>query len=208
MKIQIQNIGKRFNREWIFKNVEIAVEPNSKLGIIGSNGSGKSTLLKLISGAEIPTEGKIIYSNNGNEIELDQLFKQLNYAAPYIDLPEELTLSEHFDFHSKFKTLDQTLNKEAFFELINLTEYQSKFIKNFSSGMKQRLKLGLAMCFESNLILLDEPCSNLDKKGIELYKQLIEQFGKNKTLLIGSNEQSDELHQVENLVNVLDFKVK
>lgn len=206
MKVQLKDIGKRFNKEWVFKHVDFDVEEGSQLGIIGSNGSGKSTLIKLISGAEIPTSGQIVYSINEKEIDAEELYKELNYAAPYIDLPEELTLNELVEFHSKFKSLNNNLSKSDFLNLIYLTEYTNKYVKNFSSGMKQRLKLGLALCFQANIILLDEPCSNLDKKGVELYHDLLENFGKKSTIIIGSNEQSDELYKVHRTVNVLDFK--
>jgi len=206
MNIQIQSLSKRFNKEWIFQSLSLNLESGETIGIIGANGSGKSTFIKLVSGAELPSKGEVRYYSSNSEIEAADLYKSLNFAAPYIDLIEELSCKELIDFHLNFNSFRDGLTADAFIDLVYLRDAEHKFIKNFSSGMKQRLKLGLAICSESELLLLDEPCSNLDTKGVELYHSLMQHYNQNRTTIIGSNEQKDELYKIEKTLRITDYK--
>jgi UDP-N-acetylglucosamine acyltransferase len=206
MNIELTDIGKRFKRDWIFRHLDFKIKKGEKTGLIGPNGSGKSTLLKIISQAEIPSEGKVLYSFDGETIKEDKAFQKLSFAAPYIDLPEQLTLKELFDFHVNFQPLIGSLGLEEFLKLIYLQDAAEKQILYFSSGMKQRLKLGLAISSDCPLLLLDEPCSNLDEKGVEFYHQLLKQYTQNKTILIGSNEVEKEIGSNFRAINLMDYK--
>ena len=123
-----------------------------------------------------------------------------------MDLPEQLNIEELFNFHSTFKPFQKKLSLSQFLELLYLVDSRKKAIKYFSSGMKQRLKLGLAICSTSSLLILDEPCSNLDKAGVNLYWKLLKEFGEERTIIIGSNEQLDELQNIDTFINLLDYK--
>src|SRR6478736_1326613 len=101
MKIIAENIGKRFTREWIFRNLNLSFETNKSYAITGANGSGKSTLLQLLTGSMPLTEGKLIYLNQETEIHPDNYFKHLSIATPYQELIEEFTLAELLAFHLK-----------------------------------------------------------------------------------------------------------
>lgn len=206
IQIDLHDLGKRYHREWIFKGISLSIQPNSSTGVIGSNGSGKSTLLKLISAAELPSKGSVSYFLENKQIEQEHLYTELTFTAPYIDLIEELSCKELIDFHLKFKPFQKNVSIDQFLDLVYLNESKDKFIQNFSSGMKQRLKLGLAICTQSSLLLLDEPCSNLDQMGIQTYHQLMDQFNKNRTTIIGSNEQKEELYNIENTIRISDYK--
>ena len=207
MQIELNNLSKRFNREWIFKNLTHTFEANSRTAIIGSNGSGKSTLLKILSAAELPTEGELKYtSNQNNLLDHSDVYQQLSFSAPYMDLPEQLNPSELFQFQLKFRPFQNNLKEAEFLELVFLEDSKHKQLKYFSSGMKQRLKLGLAICAQSAVLILDEPCSNLDQKGMQLYQNLLHNYGKSRTIIIGSNEQKEEIFNITNFVNVLDYK--
>ena len=206
MNIQINSLAKRFNREWIFESISCEITSGEKVGIIGSNGSGKSTFIKLLSAAELPSKGDIKYFSFETEIDAAEVYRAINFTAPYIDLIEEFTCEELIDFHLQFKSFQNGLTANAFIDLVYLKEAKSKLIKNFSSGMKQRLKLGMAICSESQLLLLDEPCSNLDTKGIELYHKLMDGYNQNRTTIIGSNEQTDELYKIEKTLRITDYK--
>jgi ABC-type multidrug transport system ATPase subunit len=102
LNITLTNIGKRFNRDWIFKNINLVFEQGKSYAITGSNGSGKSTLLQVIAGASIYSQGEISYKLN-NEIIETTVFKNISIAAPYLDLIEEMTADEFLKFHSSFK---------------------------------------------------------------------------------------------------------
>lgn len=206
MNIQIHSLSKRFNKEWIFQSLSLNVATGDKIGVIGSNGSGKSTFIKLLSGAELPSKGEIKYHLSNSDIDVSEIYNSINFAAPYIDLIEELSCIELIDFHLKFKSFQNGLTPDSFIKLIYLKDAENKYIKNFSSGMKQRLKLGLAICSQSQLLLLDEPCSNLDAQGIELYHHLMDNYNQNRTTIIGSNEQKNELYKIEKTIRITDYK--
>lgn len=205
MQIHLADFGKKYNREWIFKGISKTISSNSTTAIVGSNGSGKSTLLKLISGAEISSEGSLTYEDiNGNLIPLEKAYKHIHLIAPYTDLPELLSLEELYQFHKRFHPIDKSL--EEFTELLFLNGNLKKQIRNFSSGMKQRLKLGLAFWGQQPCLLLDEPCSNLDQQGIDLFNRLVQEFKGKKTLIIGSNQDKNEIAQADEILNLMNYK--
>lgn len=188
MKIILENISKRFNTEFIFKNVNLEFEISKSYAIVGGNGTGKSTLMGIVSGYSSPSKGKVIYNDSQNKIiDVDEIFKYISFTAPYIDLVEEFTLRELFKFYFQLSKLQQGESFENFVQYLYLESAVDKQIKNFSSGMKQRLKLGLSFFTEKPILLLDEPTTNLDEKGIAWYLEALTQRSKNKLLIISSN---------------------
>ena len=206
MLITLNNIGRRFNYDWIFRNVCFEFETDKSYAILGSNGTGKSTLLQLISGVLSPSEGSINYEQNGKKISVDSLFKHLALATPYMELIEELTLQEFSHFHFKFKELHPKLTDiNAFLEILELSSHKHKLLKYFSSGMKQRLKLAIACCSNTAILLLDEPTVNLDTTSIKWYQNLIQEFTKQRLVIVASN-QMHEYEFCEQTLAVEDFK--
>lgn len=202
MQISLQKAGKKFNKEWIFKNLDYTFELGQHYALIGNNGSGKSTLLQSISGYTTLSKGQITWSGS----DANDIFKQVSIAAPYLELVEELTTMEQLEFHLKFKKLNTSLRLDEILEMIGLKNAADKQIRNFSSGMKQRLKLALAIFSEAPLLLLDEPCSNLDKEGIELYHTLIRKFSSNKLIIVASNDPQ-EYGFCHHHLNLSDYKI-
>jgi ABC-type multidrug transport system ATPase subunit len=192
MKIQLENLGKKFGREWIFRGLTYSFSEEQPVVISGSNGSGKSTLLQVISGSMMEGEGKLVYSYDGKIIPQEELYQYISYAAPYLELMEDFTLSESISFHSKFKSWRNDLTDKQVLELSGLAHAHSKQLKHFSSGMKQRVRLLLAILSDTPLLLLDEPCSNLDKAACEWYAGLIRAYGKNRTIIVCSNQVEEE----------------
>jgi ABC-type multidrug transport system ATPase subunit len=207
MRIELKQIGKRFNREWIFRDADFVFEENSKTAVLGPNGSGKSTLLQIISGILSPTKGEVNYLLNNRIITVDEVFQHLTISAPYLELIEELSLQELIDFHFSFKKIDQRLKTKDLLSILMMEQFAGKQIKYFSSGMKQRLKLLLALCSDVPLILLDEPTSNLDAQGIQWYHELIKNYSPGKTLIICSN-QEHEYNFCEKKLDIRDYKQK
>jgi ABC-type multidrug transport system ATPase subunit len=113
MEIQLKNVAKKFNREWIFKNVSLDISHADVTAIIGPNGSGKSTLLQIISGSLLHTEGDLKYLHDGAEIKSDDIYKFLSLVAPAMSLPEDFTLKEFLSFHFKFKKLKKVVSIRA-----------------------------------------------------------------------------------------------
>ncbi len=205
MKINLEHIGRRFNREWIFRDVNYVFESGSSYAILGANGAGKSTILQVISGSLSSSEGTISYSKGGVLLNPENVFEHLSMAAPYLELIEEFSLRELIDFHFRFKKYRSGLDRDLMIELMGLKHSEHKAIKNFSSGMKQRVKLGLAFCSDTEMVLLDEPASNLDQQGLEWYLSLVEKYSEDRILIICSN-QLQEYSFCKNQLNVADYK--
>ncbi len=205
MKINLEHIGRRFNREWIFSDVNYVFETGTSYAILGANGAGKSTFLQLISGSLSSSEGVISYSKEGALLNSELVFEHLSMAAPYLELIEEFTLNELIDFHFQFKKYRSGLDRLQLIELMGLKRSEFKAIKHFSSGMKQRVKLALAFCSDTEMILLDEPASNLDQQGLEWYLSLVKEFSADRMLIICSN-QIQEYSFCKNQLNIADYK--
>ncbi|MBC8053646.1 MAG: ABC transporter ATP-binding protein [Sphingobacteriaceae bacterium] len=205
MEISLENIGRRFNRDWIFRGINYTFRAGKSYAILGRNGSGKSTLLQLIAGSLSPSEGKIEVRFKEKLYDADDVYQLISLAAPYLELIEEFTLAEMIDFHFKFKSYQNGLNKASLIDLLELGPSKNKALKYFSSGMKQRTKLALAICSETPIVLLDEPASNLDSQAITWYQDLIKEYTVNRTVIICSN-QENEYYFCENHLQLSDFK--
>ena len=200
--ISLHNAGKRFNKDWIFKDLNATFEMGQHYALIGKNGSGKSTLLQVISGYASLSKGTIEWGN----YDASTIFQEMRKAAPYLELVEELTAMEQFEFQEKFKPLQPVLSVAEIIQMIGLEDATHKQIRNFSSGMKQRLKLALAIFSATPILLLDEPCSNLDTEGYALYKALIQQYAMHKLIIVGSND-TQEYEFCTKQINLQDYKV-
>jgi ABC-type multidrug transport system ATPase subunit len=204
MNISLINIGRRFNKEWIFRNLSTEFTSGNSYAILGPNGSGKSTLLSVLTGSLSPSEGEISFSDT-KEISVENIYKYISLAAPYLELIETFTLKESIDFHFKFKNFAPGLDSKKLITILGLEKAANKEIKYFSSGMKQRTKLALACCTDTPILFLDEPTSNLDVQGISWYRELIENFGKDRLTIIGSN-QIQEYDFCTNQIQISDYK--
>jgi len=206
MKIELKNLGKRYNYEWIFRNVNYEFTGDNNYVIMGANGSGKSTLLQVIAGSLIPSEGTISYEVNKKKNLSEDIYSHLSIATPYLELFEEFTLQESIEFQKKFKPFYDNLESKQIIEILQLEKSADKQLKYFSSGMKQRVRLALAIVCKTPLLLLDEPTSNLDKKGIDWYQQLINQYAENRLIIVCSNQQEHEYTFCNKQLNMEDYK--
>lgn len=205
MKITLQNLGRRFNRDWIFRDINYEFLPGSSYAVLGPNGSGKSTLLSVLNGSLGPSSGTISYTLADEPVEAEEVFNHLSLAAPYLELIEEFSLTEMIDFHFKFKTRKAGMDNAAMVELLAMETSKHKLIRYFSSGMKQRLKLALAFCSDTAMLMLDEPTSNLDAQGVKWYLNLVEQFAAGRLTIICSN-QEHEYSFCKAQLNISDYK--
>lgn len=203
--IYLNQIGKRFKHQWIFKGLNYAFEYPGVYGILGQNGSGKSTLLRIIAGMQSATVGQCRYELNKAVVAPERFYRHLSYCAPALSIIEEMTLIEFFRFHFSFKKMMPGMSIEKIIDLLAFEKVQDTFIHDFSSGMKQRVKLAQAFFADTEVLLLDEPCSNLDEKGIRLYEQLLEQYAQNRLVLIASNVER-EYQSARNLLSIEEFK--
>lgn len=207
MHIVARELGKKFHNEWVFKKLNLKLSSNQTYAFTGPNGSGKSTLLLVLSGLLPFSTGSVQYYNAENHpISSDAIFRYLSLAAPYTELIEEFTLEELLKFHFQFKEIVPGYNIPKIISSLSLEKAQHKYVRQFSSGMKQRLKLGLAFYSQSQLLLLDEPCSNLDAKGIAWYKEEVIKASNGKLSIICSN-QPHEYDFCGNTISLEDYKL-
>ncbi len=188
MNIQLSGIGKQFNYKWIFRNLDLLINSGERIGISGHNGSGKSTLIKLLSGYLSQTSGELIYLHDNKKIIRDDIFRYISICAPYIDLINEFTVKEMVHFHSRAKGMG---NVEEIIEFCYLEKSSNVHIQDLSSGMLQRLKLGLCLSTPAQIYLLDEPTSNLDKQGIDWFRKSIDIISPNAIFIVASNVEND-----------------
>ncbi len=192
IEIELKNVGKRFNRDWIFRHWSGALNPRSSYVVLGGNGSGKSTALRVLLGFSPTSEGSIEYRINGAPISTSDVYRHFSFCSPYLELYEELTLDEMARFHFSLKPQLPGLKLNQFAAHIQLEKARNKAVKFFSSGMKQRLRIGLALYSHTAGVFLDEPVSNLDHAGIEWYKQTVAELKRDRLIIVASNKQKDE----------------
>lgn len=205
MHIVLQNIGKRFNNDWVFKNLNYEFQTGNNYAVLGSNGSGKSTLLQVIAANSLPSEGKVFY-NKGSAIAGENIFRYISLCAPYLELIEEFTFPELIRFQSGLKKFQNSITEKDIIRTAFLEDAEGKQIKFYSSGMKQRAKLALAVLSAAPVLLLDEPLTNLDSKGVEWYKNLVKEFCTNKLIIVCSNNQKDEFSFCNREIRMEDHK--
>ncbi|MFO7978597.1 MAG: ATP-binding cassette domain-containing protein [Bacteroidales bacterium] len=193
MELNLEGIGKKFHSKWIFRGLSLNIEAGRHHAIVGKNGSGKSTLLMIAAGYLSPSAGTVRWKLNGKPLEEEKVFRQVAIAAPYLELVEEYTLEESILFQKRFKAFREP-QIQVMLDHSGLGDHAHIPLKNFSSGMKQRARLMLAIMSEARLLLLDEPCSNLDADSIAWYQQMVDTWCRDRTLIIFSNHNTHEYH--------------
>ena len=191
MKISTKGLGIHFNFQYLFKDLDLKFESGNAYAVTGPNGIGKSTLVKLLSGFMAPTDGSIQYFLNDKDIEQPSRYKHLSISAPYLELIEDLTLAESFKYHFGLKL---PLDEHSSLDIINELGLNSKKdiqLKYYSSGMKQRVKLALALFSDVPIVFLDEPTTNLDDKTKDWYLKTLEKVMKDRLFIIASNDDYD-----------------
>ena len=205
MHIQLEQTGKKYNREWIFRGLSYTFQAGKKYAITGPNGAGKSTLLQTIAGSTVLSEGSIEYLLGDKILAPENAFKNLSICAPYLTLIEEMTALEFLAFHESFKCLVPGITPDTALEIIGLTSAANKQIRYFSSGMKQRIKLAQAIFSDVPVLFLDEPCTNLDETGYTLYHSLIQNYASHKLIIVSSNDKA-EYHFCEEVIDIKNYK--
>lgn len=206
MQVDLQDIGRRFNQGWIFRNLSATFRSNEHVVIKGANGSGKSTLLQIIFGSLTSSEGKVMYRVEDQDVEQDAMVHKVTMCAPYLQLIEDFTLKESIEFQGKAIPFRKGLTLDQIMDLMELKPHANKQIKSFSSGMKQRAKLALSILADVPLVLLDEPAMNLDTKAIDWYGKLVEQHCTDRLFIVCSNSGGEEFPFCTNELDVTSFK--
>lgn len=191
MTITLESAGKRYNRDWVFRKLSYRFESGNSYALLGPNGSGKSTLLQVIACSQSPTEGSISFSESNAAIQTEDVFQHISLCAPYMQLIEEFTLTEQLQFHFSFKKPVRQLSVKQIITLLGMEKHAEKQVRYFSSGMKQRVKLCLALLSDVPVILLDEPATNLDASGVEWYRNMLQTYLSQRLLIVSSNRTEE-----------------
>lgn len=205
MELVLEDLAKLYNSHWIFRHLNLSIASGSRWAIRGHNGSGKSTLTAILLGLTLPTEGKVKCIKKGTDVPAENLPLFTSFASPYMLVPQELTVRQLYRNYNRFRTC--SLDEEAFVRKAWLEGDDHKTIAQFSTGMVQRLRLTLALSTNSDLVILDEPTSNLDVKGKEWFDSMISEHLGPRTLIIASNEESDLSH-CEYSLQISDYQYK
>ncbi len=205
MNIVADKLGKRFDREWIFKDFSFSFLAGNCYSLTGPNGSGKSTLLQILWGQMLPSKGFVKYQSEDISLSADDVYQHVSIATPYMDLIEEFSLEEMVSFHFHHKIPRNQITVYQAIELMELSHARHKQIRDFSSGMRQRLKLALAFFSTSDALFLDEPTTNLDKSAFQWYWKQLESRPAGQLVLIASN-QPDEYPATAEKIDILQYK--
>jgi ABC-type multidrug transport system ATPase subunit len=206
VQIEAQGLGRRYGRQWIFKELSHVFGSGTATAVLGPNGAGKSTLLSILAGQLLPTTGQVQYTLDGRALPVAEVPRQLAYCAPYLDLPEDFTLLELLAFHTRLKPLQPGLTAAGLVELMYLEKARHQPVREFSSGMKQRLKLALALYAATPLLLLDEPTTNLDATGVAWYLEHVARVRTADRLVIVSSNVPAEYSFCEAQVRITDYQ--
>ncbi len=193
VKLQLSDISKTFNRRVIFSGLSLSLENTASLTVTGKNGSGKSTLMKIIAGVLSPTRGTVGISADGKTLHRADHYTLFGFVSPYLQLYDEFTGFENLDLTLHIRGLRRQRDhiKEAL-DRVGLGDRGSDLLRTYSSGMKQRLKFAAAIIHHPQILLLDEPTSNLDESGKEIVHGIIREQREHGLLIVATNE-SDEL---------------
>lgn len=187
MTITVDKLGKRYNRDWVFRKLTYRFESGKSYALLGPNGSGKSTLLQVIACSQSPSEGEVTFADASGKIEVENVFRHISLCAPYMQLIEEFTLKEQLRFHFEFKSARGGMQVDQMITLLGMEKHADKQIRHFSSGMKQRVKLCLSLLTDVPVVLLDEPATNLDEAGVAWYRRLQKDYLGERLLIVSSN---------------------
>ncbi len=198
MAIEARGLGHQFNQHWVFRNLAFSIPAGGSLAILGANGAGKSTLVKLIAGQLTHTEGTLAHTVAGKTIEAENLYRHLSWCAPYIEAYPALTVQESFALHFRFKACLLSGAAECL-DMLQLTAHARKPLHQLSSGLLQRVYLGLALFSQSALLLLDEPTSHMDEANAAFALALVTAHRAGRTLVLASNMEREYEHFHERL---------
>lgn len=206
--LKLESVTKVFGRRLVFENLSLDFPPGKVYGISGPNGSGKSTLSKIIAGIIAPTSGRALHSAGGKIIPAEKLHNHIGFVSPYLTLYDEFTALENIEHFSRIRGIVSDNERRG--NLLNdlgIYSRRNDYVKAYSSGMKQRLKYVFALIHRPELILLDEPTSNLDSSGKDAVYKLIENEIKKSVVIIASNEDAD-LARCGEVIYLEEFKLK
>lgn len=201
-KVEVSGIQKSFGNRKVLKDINFTIETPNSIGITGHNGSGKSTLMKILAQIIAPTKGKVTIKCDGNELPAERHLEVIKMVAPEMALYEMLTAHENLRFFATLASVPlPKAEQDRLLELVGLADRGDDLVGAYSSGMKQRLKYAVALLAEPEILLLDEPTSNLDDEGKQIVINIMKQQQNDRILIIATNEHED-LNRVASVIKL------
>jgi len=192
ISLEVKGLAKSFGYRKVFQGINFSLRDRESLVIVGKNGSGKTTLLNILAGFLRPSKGEVIISLDGQIRKREERRKLLGFVSPDLSLYDELTALENLEFLAQVQGLlfnKLELNKKL--EEVGLEGRGDDLVSSYSSGMKQRLKYAFALLNDPQVLLLDEPGSNLDEPGLFLLDEIIEVQRKRGILILATNDKRE-----------------
>lgn len=202
--VELNNICFAYRKdELILNNISMEVPVGSIYGFLGANGAGKSTTLRLLLGLMKPKEGKISIFGKSIEDTYPNHLASVGSMIESASLYEHLSAADNLRIAGKYYGVDKK-KIEPILELVKLQDAKKKKVKDFSTGMKQRLGLAIALQHDPDLLILDEPTNGLDPNGIIELREILHQLSEqNKTILLSSHILS-EVEKIVNRVGIIN----
>jgi len=189
VRVELQNIGKRYGRLRVLRKVQAEVQSGQVLVIAGRNGSGKSTLLRIVAGLTRPTSGQVLFSQDGRTLAGEERRRQIGLVAVDVALYGELTAWENLSFFARVRGRRLSVAEgEPLLAAVGLAGRAEDLVQTYSSGMRQRLKYACALLHAPPFLLLDEPGSNLDEAGRAIVEGIITRQRAQGLVVLATNE--------------------
>lgn len=202
ISLQVHNFTKKFNRHTIFSDLSFE-HTGGILGISGANGSGKSTLMKCMAYLLRPNSGTIIWKQDEEVMNQKLVKAHLGYAAPYINLYAELSVEENLRFLVEAGGKSAKEDRlSVLLEKVQIPHLSDQLFGSLSTGQQQRVKLAAALVREPEILMLDEPGSNLDEKGHALVSEIVKVAAETGTLVFLASNDPNEIAMCDTVLNV------
>ena len=211
MKIEVNNLKKKFKSVIAVKNISFKIEKNQTMGLLGPNGCGKTTSIGMMLGLIKPTSGNILIDNKDiNKSDKNYLLEKINFASPYVELPKKLTVRQNLEIYGRLYGVVNLIERiEEIVEDLNINSYLDKKTGELSSGQKNRVSLAKSLINKPKLLFLDEPTASLDPDVGDFVRNYIEDYKKKNelTILLASHNMSEVERLCNNVIMMKEGKI-
>ncbi|TWP26787.1 ATP-binding cassette domain-containing protein [Apibacter muscae] len=186
MSVKIQNLKKRYKDQWALEDINLDIKKGEIVGLLGPNGAGKTTMMRAITGSLSLDGGKIWIQGLDNQEEAFKIKSLIGYLPENNPLYTDMYVKEYLTFVANIHRID-IKEIEKVIEKVGLSPEKRKKISQLSKGYKQRVGLAQAIIFNPEILILDEPTNGLDPNQIIEIRQLIQELGKEKTVILSTH---------------------